>query len=239
MAWPLRRVLAKRVLINTTWNPLGSFCLFSWCLWPFQDCRHQTKPFLRPKYWRGAWGADCVILFWCVPWHVFFFLLMGCYVTEWAWIYYLCLSVWNDTRAVKGTGVQTRAQIRCVSCCSIQQSTTKQHLVMTLKSQSRWWQSLSYAQKQHVFLLPLLADKHAALTACNTFFHWIPFFSLFHHFQVHLLYSWNHSIPTGPSFPIHAFFSSCCICPSETYRRGEIRSGHSLYPSNWCTIATN
>lgn len=64
MAWPLRRVLAKGVLINTTWNPLGSFRLFSWCLWPFQDCSYQTKRvFLKPKNWRGVWRADCMILF--------------------------------------------------------------------------------------------------------------------------------------------------------------------------------
>lgn len=49
MVWPLRRVLAEGVLINTTWNPLGSFPLFSWCLWPFQDCRYQTKPLSEAK----------------------------------------------------------------------------------------------------------------------------------------------------------------------------------------------
>lgn len=62
MAWPLRR-LAKGVLINTTWNPLGSFRLFSWCLWPFQDCRYQTNPFLKRKNQRGVWKTDCMILF--------------------------------------------------------------------------------------------------------------------------------------------------------------------------------
>lgn len=55
MAWPLRRVLAKGVLINTTWNPLGSFRLFSWCLWPFQNCRYQTKPSLSPENRRVVW----------------------------------------------------------------------------------------------------------------------------------------------------------------------------------------
>lgn len=55
MAWPLRRVLAKGVLINTTWNPPGSFRLFSWCLWPFQNCRYQTKPFLSPENCWGVW----------------------------------------------------------------------------------------------------------------------------------------------------------------------------------------
>ncbi len=112
MAWPLRRVLAKGVLINTTWNPPGSFRLFSWCLWPFQDCRYQTKPLseakelegslksrLRDSVWSKKGGKkakegkqkkrhSCVLLSasnWCV--------ICECLVTQWAWIHYLCLSV--------------------------------------------------------------------------------------------------------------------------------------------------
>lgn len=54
MAWPLRRVLAKGVLINTTWNPLGSFRLFSWRLWPFAGLLLSNKAFLRVVVRRGG-----------------------------------------------------------------------------------------------------------------------------------------------------------------------------------------
>lgn len=54
MAWPLRRVVAKGVLINTAWNPLGSFCLFSWRLWPFAGLLLSNKAFLRVVGGRGG-----------------------------------------------------------------------------------------------------------------------------------------------------------------------------------------
>lgn len=100
MAWPLRRVSAKGFLINTSWNPLGSFRLFSWCVWPFQDWCYQTKPVVRPE--RRGLRADCmtlvkeekkikrlkvkgILLYSLVP--VTDVLLVE-NLTRWAWIHY-------------------------------------------------------------------------------------------------------------------------------------------------------
>lgn len=43
MAWPLRRLPAVSFLINTTWNPHGSFRLFPWCQWPFAELPLSNK----------------------------------------------------------------------------------------------------------------------------------------------------------------------------------------------------
>lgn len=43
MAWPLRRLPAVSFLINTTWNPRGSFRLFPWCRWPFAELPLSNK----------------------------------------------------------------------------------------------------------------------------------------------------------------------------------------------------
>lgn len=145
MAWPLRRVLAKGVLINTTWNPLGSFRLFSWCLWPFQDCRYQTKPLFEAEELERSLKSrlhDCVwskkggekkkkkksksrkASNWCV--------VCECLVTQWAWIHYLCSSVLSS-QCVKWWECSWKNVFRpegrqYVASCSIQRLTGKQHL---------------------------------------------------------------------------------------------------------------
>lgn len=43
MAWPLRRLPVVSLLINTTWNPRGSFRLFPWCRWPFAELPLSNK----------------------------------------------------------------------------------------------------------------------------------------------------------------------------------------------------
>ena len=108
MAWPLRRVLAKGVLINTTWNPLGSFRLFCWCLWPFQDCSYQTKPVfeakelerrLKKRLYDSIWSKEGgggkrrkskgVLVYSAL----LVTDMLSVNVTQWAWIHYLYLSV--------------------------------------------------------------------------------------------------------------------------------------------------
>lgn len=60
-----------------------------------------------------------------------------------------------------------------------------------------------------------------------------------HYFKVHLLYTWTHTMPTGPFSTLTVLFFSCSFCPSKTYKREEIRSGHSMYLGNRCIAATN
>lgn len=86
-------------------------------------------------------------------------------------------------------------------------------------------------------LLWLLA-KYTGKTTGNTCF-FIPRYFQSPLFQSPSVIHLNTYNAHRAIFPINSPFFSCSFCPSKTYKREEIRSGHSMYLGNRCIAATN